>query len=271
MKILKIIKSTILCIRFPFLYPRNRYSGLHYTNWKISKFLGTWIPLTQDTFFFEQEPEKNGWESILLYVNNIRHYTISVKDKEVSIEYNKKVIWKKPFSYFGEGEILGIYKDDKNLLHLCTSSDFKKNENSCWIINYTHAKWLANICKIVDWIYKYLIQWIHCIPTFTELDSMPIGWRKAFGIQMCKEIKAELKKIGYLRKYRITQIKEKYGSLRWYDAGNNVEIQNIIDKYEEISTKTCINCGKPAKYISRGWISPYCENCIDKNFEYDRI
>ena len=39
MNLLKIIyntiKSSILCIRFPFLYPRNRFTGLHYNNWRV--------------------------------------------------------------------------------------------------------------------------------------------------------------------------------------------------------------------------------------------
>lgn len=29
------IYSCYMCLRFPFLYPRNRFSGKHYTNWKI--------------------------------------------------------------------------------------------------------------------------------------------------------------------------------------------------------------------------------------------
>ena len=36
--IYKIIKNSILCIRFPFLYPRNRFSDLHYNNWKINNY-----------------------------------------------------------------------------------------------------------------------------------------------------------------------------------------------------------------------------------------
>ena len=31
----KKLKSTLLCIRFPFLYPVNRFTGLHYNNYKI--------------------------------------------------------------------------------------------------------------------------------------------------------------------------------------------------------------------------------------------
>ena len=34
----RIIKSSILCIRFPFLYPRNRFTGLHYNNWRIQDY-----------------------------------------------------------------------------------------------------------------------------------------------------------------------------------------------------------------------------------------
>ena len=38
------------------------------------------------------------------------------------------------------------------------------------------------------------------------------------------------------------------------------EIQNIIDKYEEISAYTCCECGKPATQITTGWICPYCDD-----------
>lgn len=98
---------------------------------------------------------------------------------------------------------------------------------------------------------------------------MDIGWRKAFGIQMCKEIRAALLKHGWkcLFKYRITQIKEKYGTLRWYDLNSTQEIQDIINKYEDISYRTCVVCGKPATKISTGWICPYCDEHIgDRNF-----
>lgn len=104
--------------------------------------------------------------------------------------------------------------------------------------------------------------------SYTELDEMPEGWRKAFGIQMCEEIREVLIKGNYLRDYRIAQIKEKFGALRWYDEGTPdsiyKKIQDIIYKYEEISARTCINCGKPATKISTGWICPFCDKCADK-------
>ena len=99
---------------------------------------------------------------------------------------------------------------------------------------------------------------ISYIPTYTMLDIMKPGWKKAFGIQMCKELRKQLIKEHYLFKYRITQIKEKSGYLNWYDNGHSNEIRKIISKYENLSWNTCLVCGKPATKISFGWISPYC-------------
>lgn len=242
MKFLKIIESSILCLRFPFLYPRNRFSDLHYTNWKMFNFVGNWKPQTYDTICFRSTTEKKGWPIITQRINYFREYIILVKDNKVSIRNNKKIIWEKPFSYFGEGEIKGITKNDDNKLCLVVSEDFKRNEHNQWLVTIIHSKWLYKICNIIDWIHKHPVQWLHFIPTYTELDAMEPGWRKTFGIKMCKEIKTALKKNNCLRKYRITQIKEKFGTLRWYDTGAPKEVYNIISKYEQISAKTCIDC-----------------------------
>ena len=66
----------------------------------------------------------------------------------------------------------------------------------------------------------------------TWLDNMPTGWRKAFGHQMCREIQEVIDRDG-LYGYTIDQVKEKFGSLRWYDTGGNQAIYDIVDKYEE--------------------------------------
>lgn len=100
--------------------------------------------------------------------------------------------------------------------------------------------------------------------TYTWLDYMPIGWRIAFGEQMCKEIKEELLKHNELDSYEIVDIKEKFGGLRWYDNSNLPGLQVIIAKYAVLSEKTCIVCGKPADWVSTGWISPYCDDCATK-------
>lgn len=103
---------------------------------------------------------------------------------------------------------------------------------------------------------------------FTYLDDMPEGWKRAFGIDMCEDIRRVLVKANYLYDYRIVQLKEKYGGMRLYSDGapSSIyrELCDVIDKYEELSYRTCIHCGRPATKISQGWISPFCDECAEK-------
>ena len=82
---------------------------------------------------------------------------------------------------------------------------------------------------------------------------------------MWDELKAILEKADYVDKFRFVQIKEKYGALRLYYEGVPEKIYDEIEeweaKYDRLSEKTCIHCGKPVKYMSIGWISPWCEDC----------
>lgn len=180
---------------------------------------------------------------------------------------------------------------------------------------------------------------------FTELDEMPEGWRLAFGDQMVEEIHQQLVRYDFVNDYKIVQIKEKWGGLRWYDGGTPIgklsdeyeeidwkpsehegkwnpsydreteflkevgvehyisyfdrknsslsdkeieeynrnaihhykiykivekcRIPDIISKYENLSFKICINCGKPANWLTTGWISPYCDDCKKAMMETD--
>ena len=187
------LKNTLLCIKYPFLYPRNRWTGYHYTNWKL----------------LEKASE--------------------------------------------------LYK----------ASTHAGDSNEGFKVTVTN--WRKYLCyKFLKWWHNHPLQWMHCLTDYTELDALEPGWRKAFGKEICEEIKQQLKKEGLLYKYRITQIKEKWGYLHWYDNGCTPELMKIINKYEDISRHTCIVCGKPATKISKGWISPYCDDCIGDN-DYDEI
>lgn len=104
--------------------------------------------------------------------------------------------------------------------------------------------------------------------SYTILDDMPKGWRKAFGEQLCEELREALIKVNYLDKYRIVQLKEKFGMVRIYSDGSPDGVDYpILDKYEEISTRTCIKCGAPATQMTTGWIMPFCGKCVSE-FDY---
>lgn len=97
----------------------------------------------------------------------------------------------------------------------------------------------------------------------TWLDGLPKGWRKAFGLKICEELRKVIKDYN-LKDYTIDQVKEKFGGLCWYDDGGNDETYKIIIKYEELSYKICQQCGKPAEYMTKHWIGYYCEKCARK-------
>ena len=275
-KIGRVIYSTLLCIKYPFLYPRNRWTDKHYNCWKI----------------IEYHRENYGKAYHLI--------SLQITDKEVNseeqTEYYKFLDTKKETylrtDYSGDelviylgrnkGTIEKIIKkiklgskiydsswvSGKNVLVLKVNSveelkeDYKGDFNC---IRLTINQILAFKIKILDWIEKYPLQIIHFPTYYTELDSMDKGWKDAFGMNFCKDLrKALIRTGGYklLFGFRILQIKEKYGRLEVYCIGYNDEINKVISKYSKLSEKTCIRCGKPATWISKGWISPYCDDCV---------
>ena len=186
-KFFKIIKSTYLCIKYPFLYPRNRWTGKHYNNWKI--------------------------------INKIKDL------------YNE--------AYVSGNKDTGF----KPIL-----------------INRRKA-----ICfRILKFYHDHVLQWFHCLTSYTEWDAIEPGWKKAFGKQLLKELNAAMIEDGgkkYVRSVRIHQIKEKWGRLEIYLSAYGKKTSEVICKYREISWHTCINCGRSAVGYTTGSVFPYCHAC----------
>lgn len=102
--------------------------------------------------------------------------------------------------------------------------------------------------------------------SYTELDAMPYGWRKAFGKLLLEELREELIKCNYLFDYRIAQIKEKYGALCWYSGPATGKSFEIVHKYELLSENICIDCGQPDVPALNfwGWTIPLCKKCYEE-------
>ena len=201
-KFLHTLQSCWLCMRFPFLYPRNRITGKHWSSGKIEKYLYGTPPKFITKEFTNSDGQK-------IYA------PVKVQDA-----------------------IPGL--SSKSIKFL-----------------------------VVHFIYKCILPIFHCIPTFTELDGMDIGWRKAFGIQFCKDIKKQLKKDKLLYSWRIIDIKEKWGYLNVYCNRYTDGILAILKKYEDLSEHTCIICGQKAKYLTpyEYWRRPYCKEHVPKQIK----
>ena len=58
-----------------------------------------------------------------------------------------------------------------------------------------------------------------------------------------------------------TQVKEKFGALRFYYSGGDDYIDGLIDMAEKMSTSICEKCGNPGKVTGTGWLKTLCPEC----------
>ena len=66
--------------------------------------------------------------------------------------------------------------------------------------------------------------------------------------------------------FRISQIKEKFGGLRFYVTYHNQEIGQLISSAEEESFQTCIKCGQKGKLRNdNGYYVTLCNNHFEVN------
>ena len=60
------------------------------------------------------------------------------------------------------------------------------------------------------------------------------------------------------------QVKEKFGTLRFYVNGGGETVDNFIRVAEHMSAVTCEECGAPGEIIRGGWIRVLCPVCEAK-------
>lgn len=112
-----------------------------------------------------------------------------------------------------------------------------------------------------------------------DLDFLYDGWVNSFVPQLKDELFDLLG--AYVEQFIVLQIKEKFGKLVIYfnfdlDGLENEyvedieelceEIENLLNKYEEISSKTCIICGEPGVVRYDYWITPWCDKCYENRY-----
>ena len=57
----------------------------------------------------------------------------------------------------------------------------------------------------------------------------------------------------------LDQVKEKFGTLRFYYTGGDDEISGLVRMAESMSGVTCEECGNPGETKGQGWVVTLCE------------
>jgi hypothetical protein len=113
-----------------------------------------------------------------------------------------------------------------------------------------------------------------------DLNFLYDGWVNSFIPQLKDELFDLLG--SYVEQFNVLQIKEKFGRLVLYWNFDLVglenkyiedvmelyeQIENLLHKYAELSSKTCIICGDPGVMRDDYWITPWCDKCYEKRYE----
>jgi hypothetical protein len=64
--------------------------------------------------------------------------------------------------------------------------------------------------------------------------------------------------------FEVLQVKEKFGTLRFYTNFETKEISNYIEEAEKKSAHTCEVCGEEGKLRTGGWLMTLCDEHVKK-------
>jgi hypothetical protein len=97
------------------------------------------------------------------------------------------------------------------------------------------------------------------------------GWFNILD-QLCSSIQHHIdwknKKEPVVEQVVADQIKEKFGTLRFYYSGGDDYIAGLVTMAESMSGVTCEDCGKPGRSRGFGWITTVCdEHAEERNIE----
>ena len=83
------------------------------------------------------------------------------------------------------------------------------------------------------------------------------GWYK-----LLEELVLKISEVDKERAIRVVQIKEKFGTLRFYVSWSTEEIDKLIEEAEKKSSNTCDICGGVSKVKNKnGWLHNICDIC----------
>ena len=86
------------------------------------------------------------------------------------------------------------------------------------------------------------------------------GWYDLIDV-LCANIQNHIKYGRDVSQVVAMQVKEKFGTLRFYAHGGDEYISGLITMAESMSSRICELCGNRGKIIDDGWITTRCDSC----------
>jgi len=103
--------------------------------------------------------------------------------------------------------------------------------------------------------------WFDLLDTLCGKIQRYVDWKSK---NLCEEEKESLQVIA-------SQVKEKFGTLRFYYYGGDDTIRGMVDMAEALSDKICEECGNRGNLNKKGWYKTLCDNCRISNYEVGEV
>ena len=92
------------------------------------------------------------------------------------------------------------------------------------------------------------------------------GWFNILNM-MCRNIQSHIDWKPEVPQVKVLQVKEKFGTLRFYYEGGDEYIHGLTSMAEAMSEVTCEDCGVPGTLRQDGWMHVTCDPCEDSRQE----
>ena len=163
---------------------------------------------------------------------------------------------------------------DKSMMETCMCWGFECGEGWFNILDQL----MGNIQHHIDWKEKqhnWAVKYNEMaqagksgnIRLFADLVAEEYADKPTIGAdyirERCEEmIKNPLRDVPELvPQVTLDQVKEKFGTLRFYYTGGDEYIAGLVSMAESMSAVTCETCGNPGEQTRGGWIKTICKPC----------
>jgi hypothetical protein len=127
------------------------------------------------------------------------------------------------------------------------------NEMLCRVLGPVHDKMRKAENMLVDTV--MLTSRYPRLYSYTRVLDVGPGW-----LPLIEELSAKLEPLCNDEVFAV-QVKEKYGTLRFYMSCYTSEVERMIEDAEHRSQFICMGCGEPGQLRGGGWIETLCDEC----------
>jgi len=144
------------------------------------------------------------------------------------------------------------------------------------------ASLCANIQHHIDWRRQQrasALQYNRCLSRAIAGDTAGLVWYYTYGNdptpQTYKSVENDVEHARFrpvpelVVQVTADQVKEKFGTLRFYYTGGNEFVRGLVAMAESMSAVTCETCGKPGKRVGGGWVTTLCQEHAEARGIYE--